>query len=69
MWLLLLWRRYYKRLEMPEMRLLQLVADPSRLSWSHSNATLTVNYSKPPALIAEVRLGCLLAALHTWLHV
>lgn len=54
-WLLLMWHRYYKRLEMPEMRLLQLVADPSRLSWSHGNATLTVHYSKPPALIAEVR--------------
>jgi hypothetical protein len=38
------------------MRLLQLVAEPSRLSWSHSNATLTVHYTKPPALIAEVKL-------------
>ena len=49
--------RYFKRLEMPEMHLLQLVAEPSRLSWDHNGATLTVHYSKPPALLAEVREG------------
>lgn len=46
--------RYYKRLDMPEMALLQLVGEPSRLSWQHTAGTLTVFYSKPPALIAEV---------------
>jgi hypothetical protein len=48
--------RYYKRLEMPEMQLLQLAVEPSRVSWSHSNGVLQVHYAKPPALLAEV--GC-----------
>jgi hypothetical protein len=39
---------------MPEMKLLQLVAEPSRLTWQHSAGTLTVNYAKPPALLAQV---------------
>lgn len=48
-------KKYYKRLPMPEMQLLGLVAEPSRVSWSHAGSTLTVHYSKPPALLAEVR--------------
>lgn len=50
-------RRYYKRLGMPEMQLLQLAAEESRLSWSHdsSRGVLEVHYAKPPALLAEVR--------------
>lgn len=47
--------RYYKKLDMPEMKLLQLVAEPSRLQWQHSAGTLTVHYAKPPALLAQVR--------------
>lgn len=50
--------RYYKRLEMPEMQLLQLAAEPSRLSWSHRDGVLQVHYAKPPALLAEVSWGC-----------
>lgn len=40
---------------MPEMQLLGLALDPSRLAWEHGGATLTVRYTKPPALLAEVR--------------
>lgn len=51
--------RYHKRLKdklvLPEMQLLKLVLDPSRLSWSHQGSMLTLHYSKPPALLAEVR--------------
>jgi hypothetical protein len=39
---------------MPEMQLLQLAVEPSRLSWSHNNSVLQVHYAKPPALLAEV---------------
>lgn len=46
--------RYYKRLLLPEMQLLHLVLEPSRLTWSHASSTLTINYAKPPALVAEV---------------
>lgn len=46
--------RYYKKLEMPEMKLLQLAGEGARLSWSHQGGTLTVHYSKPPVLLAEV---------------
>ena len=50
-------RRYYKRLGMPEMQLLQLAAEESRLSWNHdpTKGVLEVHYAKPPALLAEVR--------------
>jgi hypothetical protein len=39
---------------MPEMKLLQLAGDSARLSWNHQGGTLTVHYSKPPVLLAEV---------------
>jgi hypothetical protein len=43
---------------MPEMQLLRLAVEPSRLSWDHADSThtLTIHYAKPPALLAEVRL-------------
>jgi len=39
------------------MVLLSLVVEPNRLRWDYQAGTLTVHYSKPPALLAEVGVG------------
>lgn len=55
------------------MVLLSLVVEPNRLRWDYQAGTLTVHYSKPPALLAEVgrspRQGGVGLSLHRSLHV
>lgn len=35
---------------MPELEILELAIDKDRLHWQHSNNTLIITYSKPPAV-------------------
>lgn len=42
--------RYFKKIHVPELEILELAIDEQRLHWQHSNNTLVITYSKPPAV-------------------
>ena len=39
--------RYYKRVEVPEMKILEASLVEGALTWHHANNTLVVSYQKP----------------------
>lgn len=43
--------RYYKRIEIPEMKLLEASLVEGALSWHHANNTLVVSYQKPSEVV------------------
>ena len=46
-----LFLRYYKRIEIPELKLLDAALVEGALSWLHANNTLVVSYQKPREVI------------------
>lgn len=44
-------KKYFKKLNIPELDVLQLPVEPSRLQWHHANSTLVVSYNKPPMVL------------------
>lgn len=40
-------KKYFKRLDVPELRLLSLPLSEGALTWHHAHATLVVSYAKP----------------------
>jgi len=41
------YERYYKRIEVPEMKMLDASLSEGALSWHHANNTLVVSHQKP----------------------
>ena len=48
-------KKYYKRLDIPEMDRHRLPLDEKALSWMHENSTLIVLYKKPEAVLRAER--------------
>jgi hypothetical protein len=40
--------RYFKKIHVPELEVLELAIDEKHLTWQHRNNTLIITYSKPP---------------------
>jgi hypothetical protein len=49
-------KKYYKRIEIPDMQRLGLKLDGASLTWKHQHNTLIISYSKPKqVLVAEAK--------------
>jgi hypothetical protein len=44
-------RKYYKRIEITDLKAVRETLDAKRLSYSHANNTLIIKYSKSPAIL------------------
>ena len=44
-------KKYYKRIAIPELDVLELPLDPASLQWAHANNTLVVGYRKPSQVL------------------
>jgi len=51
------WNRYYKRIEIPEMRRLEADLIEGALSWHHANNTLVVSYVVASFLLSPISLS------------
>jgi hypothetical protein len=45
-------KKYFKRIDIPEMDRLRLHLEEAALSWSHENSTLIIQYKKPQQIMA-----------------
>ena len=41
-------KKYYKRIDIPDLKRIQLVIDESAIAWKYSNNTVIISYDKPP---------------------
>jgi hypothetical protein len=48
-------RKYYKVIDIPDMKRFKLSMVPQALKWSHANNTLIISYPKPPPIIQHER--------------
>mmetsp|Transcript_58725 Transcript_58725/g.108341 ORF Transcript_58725/g.108341 Transcript_58725/m.108341 type:complete len:214 (+) Transcript_58725:75-716(+) len=46
-------KKYYKRIDVPDLRRLALQLKDELLSWKHQHNTLIISYSKPPEVLKE----------------
>lgn len=44
-------KKYFKRIDVPELDRARIPLDPPGLSWDHENSTLIVQYKKPAAIM------------------
>ena len=40
-------KKYYKRIDIPDLKRIQLVIDESAIAWKYSNNTVIITYDKP----------------------
>ena len=45
-------RKFFKRLQLPELDAAALPLSPAAMTWHHSGATLVISYRKPPEVLA-----------------
>lgn len=48
-------KKYFKRIDVPELDRARIPLDPPGLSWDHENSTLIVQYKKPAAIMHAER--------------
>ena len=46
-------KKYYKRIEIPELKRLGIALDDKQISWKYSNETLLITYLKPEVVMKE----------------
>ncbi len=45
-------KKYFKRISLPDLAAVKVQLDNSKLSWSHANNTLAIEYVKPKEVVA-----------------
>jgi len=55
-------KKYYKRIDLPDLRRLKLAVDESSIAWKYANNTVIVSYDKPAEV--KAREAEMLAAAH-----